>query len=629
MRYGDSYTDGKIEEQDIVKFVNARKQQGIDAYGRYWRKTRSWYNVFRGIVTGNIGSWRNDVHIPILFGQIMAYVTQMCQHIFADREVIQFVAGDPSQAATAKKLSNLVNLQLEDSEAYLKAVDFFLSAGIYGTGFARTTWKLTSRPRLYRTRVLDQEMVVKDFHTTFDGPDFEVLDILDAIPEPGKTRLRDCDWFIHTYYIDLDNLLELQYEQNDPMFDPGAIKRLLEVPMGERQLDAWKLRTTTYRNATDFTARAQQSMAKPVLITEYWGKVPSEFAINGDRNVVITVANDKVVLRYEPNPFWHGRLPFLMYTPMPDMHALHGTGKCEIGEKIQATVNKLAAIKLDSLEIFGQPMFFVSNTSGLDTQQLISRPGKLFQVQGDKVSDAVMPVSPDVRVLQMLYTEIDQLSKFGQHGIGIPSDVVEGVDPADRETARGFLSRKESAMGRIGGEAVLAERMFIIPLVQDYAENNQQFLTLPKQIKMIGGDALIDPDSGLPIPQPPQQITLDDVSAQFSCRALGASRLMSKSILAQQLTTYMQVAASNPAMMALTNWVNFTRTYAKSMNLDPNELLIQQAQSGGVPLLNQIAAGSGGMGAGDMINAQMGLQGTGPAGNTPYLGGNTDAINQP
>lgn len=622
MLYGDKYNDGQLSEQDIIQYVNTRKRHGEEVYRRFWAKTKDWYGIFRGIVSG--GVTRNDVSIPILFSQIMSDVSNKTQSLLADRELVQLVSSNPQLDASARRASSIVNLQMEDADAYLKFIDLFLSGAIYGTGIWRTTWRLDEKPALFRTRILDQEIVVRDKKTVFDGPDFEVVDILDFIPQPGKTRWRDVDWVIHNYYIDLDNLLELQYSSDFPMFDQQSIQRLLQQPLAATQVDAWRQRMNVYRTMTDLEARASQNYSKPVLITEYWGKVPREFAIQGDRNVVITVANEKVVLRYEPNPFWHKRIPFGMYTPMPDMHSLHGTGKCEIGEKIQAAINKLANIKLDALEIFAHPMFFVSNNSGLDTQQLVSRPGKLLQVNGEKVGDTVFPVSPDVRALQMLWTEIQQLSGFEQMGTGIPSDVVQGIDAADRETARGFLSRKESAMGRLASEAAIAEQMVVVPLARDFHENNRQWLPLPKQIAMLGMNAVIDPDTGMPMPPQQETLSLDDLNQEYSIRPVGASKMMSKSVLAQQLSIYEQSAVANPARMMLTNWVNFNKIYARALGLSPMELMVQQTTQGGIPMLNAIAAGGagGGAGPGDMLNAS--VLGGSPGSSQPFLGNGTD-----
>jgi hypothetical protein len=102
-------------------------------------------------------------------------------------------------------------------------------------------------------------------------------------------------------------------------------------------------RRTIYRTFGDYDMRRSERFAKPVEIAEMWGRVPTELATDGFIHRVITVANGTVLLRNRPNPFWHGRIPFLAYCPMPDPHYFHGPGKIEICEKMQFAANHLAA----------------------------------------------------------------------------------------------------------------------------------------------------------------------------------------------------------------------------------------------------------------------------------------------
>ena len=501
MLFGQGFFSGELTEQNILEFVNNRRMKAEDLYRPFFARTKRWYNTTRGIISGNSFSNRNDVSIPMLFSYIMSDVAAKSEALFGGSNIVEFIPTNSAEGPIARKNTKLVNLQLDDSKTYQKGVDFLMSASIYGTGIARLTWKHEERAKLYRTRVLDQEMVVKDMQVTFDGPDWNVVDILDFLPEPGKVRLEDCEWVVHTFYVDLDTLLEMQYTSGVPMFDPNSVQRLLEKPMTLEQRDAWKNRMTTYRTATDLNNRLAMPFSKPVRIDEYWGLVPKELAINGDRNLVITVANSSVVLRYEPNPFWNSRIPFLIYTPMPDMHALHGTGKAEIADKVQSTINRLANIKLDALEIFAAPMFGVNDQANIDGQTLIARPGKLIKVNGDDIGKALMPISPDVQALNMLYTEIQQLGMFQQQGVGIDNSAIQGMEGPSRETARGFFGRRDAAMSRLKSEANLAGRMFVAPLAQWCREADRQFLDLPKQVRMIGQDAVIDQATGQLIQQ--------------------------------------------------------------------------------------------------------------------------------
>lgn len=589
MRYGDPFNDGQITRESILEFVNNRRMKAEDTYRPFFAKTKVWYNTYRGIVSGKSFSHRNDLAVPALFSQIMSDVAAKAQALFGDQDIVQFQPVSSQDGMIARKNSLLVNLQLADCNTYVKGVDFLLSASVYGTGIARLSWKFEQRIKLYRAKVLDQEIVVRNNQTLFDGPWWDVVDILDFLPEPGKTRLEDCTWVIHTYYTDLDQILEAQHSSGTPMFDEEGIKQLMDSPMQPELREAWKSRMTTYRTATDMNSRLLMPFSRPVRIDEYWGLVPREMGINGDRNLVITVANGKAILRYEPNPFWDGQIPFLVYTPMPDMHALHGTGKAEIAEKTQNIINRLANIKLDALELFAAPMFFVKDNAGIDGQSLIARPGRLFPMQADDMRAAVMPVSPDVRALNMLYTEMQQVSMFQQQGLGIDDSAIQGMEAPDRETAHGFQGRRDAAMSRLASEAELAGRMFVEPLAQWFRRANRQLLELPKQIQRIGQDAVIDPATGFPIPQQTESVQYPDLVPDYHCRAMGGTRMLGRTVMANQMATFIQTAgAVQPAAM-MTNWAGAIKAYAMALGLDPLQILIQTQP----PMVNQIADQTG------------------------------------
>jgi hypothetical protein len=66
---------------------------------------------------------------------------------------------------------------------------------------------------------------------------------------------------------------------------------------------------------------------------------------------VITVANRKVVLRDEPNPFWHGRLPFVVCSAMPDAFQIPGVSVVEALAQLQEMLWTLQNTRLDSLQM--------------------------------------------------------------------------------------------------------------------------------------------------------------------------------------------------------------------------------------------------------------------------------------
>src|SRR6185503_12994948 len=142
---------------------------------------------------------------------------------------------------------------------------------------------------------------------------------------------------------------------------------------------------------------------------------------------VVTVANSRVVLRNVSNPFWHGRKPFKSYCPMPDPHYFHGSGKIEIGEKLQVTANRIINQKLDALDMFIDPMFIASESTGLTQESLLSKPGKVILVDADASPASIQPLVPNLGGLQAATVELEAIWRFIQQGTGIIEDTVQGA----------------------------------------------------------------------------------------------------------------------------------------------------------------------------------------------------------
>lgn len=144
-------------------------------------------------------------------------------------------------------------------------------------------------------------------------------------------------------------------------------------------------------------------------------------------------------------------------------------------------------------------------------------------------------------------------------------------------------------MSRLGMEAALWEKAFVEPLADQCHDLNQQFLSLPKQIHMIGSAAIIDPTTGMPLAPENHAIDVNDLAGAsgmgYKAKALGASQSMSKSLKAQAMMLGLQAASSNQVGMQVTNWVAFFTELYRSLDLDPVQMIVQQ----GVPAINQMA----------------------------------------
>jgi hypothetical protein len=600
-------------DEKYVEIVNSRAEHALNQYTTYFRKLARWYDLFRGIYSGNFQSFRNNLHIPFLFSVVQSDVARKVQTSFGGWPIVEFAGYSPEDEPIARKNQTLISAQMKDANSFVKAVDFFTTADLYGTAICRHGWKKVTRQQ--RVRVMDQfsnrEFTRDVDHVDFNGPDWEVVDPLDFWPQPGSHTIEDMGWVVHRYYLDLDTLKEMAATG---LYDYQKIGSITSTNMPQES--EMTERYGVYRSFGQYQARMQEKFAKPVEIREMWGLVPDELAIGGVRNVVLAVANRTTLIRRASNPYWHGKIPFISYAPCRDPHYFHGVGKCEVGEKPQLAANRLANQKLDALDLFIDPVFLMNRQSGIDTQNLYLRAGRVIGVDGPVDDTQIRPISPDLRGLQQSYQEIAQLSQWIQQGTGIIEDVVAGMPSSGRQTAREFLGRQENVLTRLMLEARLAEEGFVEPLANAFRELDRQYLTFPHEVKILGSSAVINPVTGLPLPQEQVKIGLEDLAPEYRARAVGATQMLGKGVRQQNLISVLQALSANPVMLQAINWVAFARKLLDAFDLTGSDLINQQ-----MTLLNQMSMQQGQGGQGQPEQGQEAYPGA------PQNGGGMEALN--
>lgn len=582
---------GRPREQEVIALVDSRYQASVRAHHSFYSRIGSRYSAFRGIRRGAT-EIRSDITLPFIFSMIMSDVARKVQISLGAWPIVSFAGYAPEDESRAKKNEILVSAQMKDNDSVSKGVDFFLTADLYGVAIARYGWKKVVR----RNRIRSYEPVAPGFSIPvvrtydaelFNGPNWEPRDPLDVKVQPGKTRIADMAWVIDEYWLDYDDMLE-DAQQQDSYFTPEAVKRLERYPMGGDATAYYNWRRSVAGGTNDYMARMGEKYAKPVHIKEMLGLVPSEFAESGLRARCIAIGNDRVVLKNREIPFWDQQKPLIAYQPMPDPQSFYATGKVEIAEKLQYAAERIANQKLDGLQQVIDPQWVVGSSAGINSDNLFSRAGRVILVDGAADESNIRPLVPNMQGFQAAYAEISSLQQMMQMGMGI-NDIVQGLSPGERETARGYLGRQENTLTRLNLESKLAEEQFIEPLANAFRKMDQWWLPLPYEQKILGSLAEINPITGTPYPQQVTEIDYDDLAPDYRARAVGASQMMGRNVRQQNFLGLLQIMSANPALIQLVNWANFARQAFELFDFkNVNELLVSQ-----VPQVNQVAAESG------------------------------------
>src|SRR4029077_3501930 len=250
-----------------------------------------------------------------------------------------------------------------------------------------------------------------------------------CFPQRGARDIDEMDWFIVREWLGLDQvrLLSKQKVGGVTIFDPAEVARLeQEGSSYETTADDYKAYRNTSRNEMDADVKLKEKYGRPIELWTMWGRIPSELApSDGIVNRVITVANDKFLLRNRPHPLWSGRIPIFTYSPTRDPHYLYAPGKAEVMFKGQIVANRFTSQQLDALDLFIDPVFLHDLNAQLETENLLIRPGKWIGMDGPP-GERVQALVPNLSGVQMGGQMTEMIWRWMQQGSGIVEDTVMG-----------------------------------------------------------------------------------------------------------------------------------------------------------------------------------------------------------
>lgn len=580
----------------ILSLVRDRKFHSEKAYNFFYRRLSTLYDLYRGTMRTRMQPFRNNAHVPHIFTTIQSDVAKKVETLFSDIPILTFSGFGPNDAAYARKHEALITAQFEDSRILRKALEVFITADLYGTSVIQFGWETRERDLVQvssQTLPLSGEVVRDEKLVTyrdFDGPNFDVVDLLDFFPQPGVRDIEEMEWCIRRRWVSFERIQE---DAARGVYDQDAVDELARLGGNPETpyTDYRNFRFSRMFGEVEQLSIFSEPLAKPVEILEYWGKVPSELTADGTNTErVITVANGGFVLRDRPNPFWAARKPFLAYSPTPDPHHFFAIGKAEIIAKLQIVANRQVNQRLDVIDRLIDPTFIYNEDSGFDPTGLYLAPNKWIGISGP-VTDQFAPITPDMRGVQFSVQQEQEIWGWIQQATGIIDDVVIGQG-GKPDTARGTLARSEAVQVRLMLEARLMEKMMLEPLGDAYMALNKQFLETPRELLILGESAIKDPVTGESPDLQREVLSFLDLLPSYPARARGMASRLGKGVRQQNLTLLMQAAAANPYVAGAVNWLNFFRTIFREFEIENvNELI---ATSEEFQRAQQLAAGNAG-----------------------------------
>ena len=200
-----------------------------------------------------------------------------------------------------------------------------------------------------------------------------------------------------------------------------------------------------------------------------------------------TILGGDIVLSDEENPYDDGQFPFVSWRCYSVPNNFWGMSEVEQLIAPQKEINNLYNSLLDNAKLNANPWTLVDKDSGIDTSTITNAPGLLLKKnRGSDVRREAPPAMPSY--LQTVANDL----KYDIQVISGVFDATRGERPMSVTSGTAIQALQESSQGRIRLKIQALEKL-LEDLGNMWFKRMQQFWTLPRQIRVMGGH--VEPDT--------------------------------------------------------------------------------------------------------------------------------------
>lgn len=489
-----------LEEPDHARLL----QTAIDWFNASDRKRkphveewRKFYALYRmHVPPRRSGEWRSRVFIPLSFHVIETEMPKLVAQLPAP---IVLPVG-PEDVEPAAKMEERLKWAFDQAELWVQLVAAYRSALKYGTGILkvypgkREGWKLSSRPTYEdvvpevaaapvpitnpETGEIEEDLdgnpmyesapapepeqvqtgveQVRESFAYYQGPIAEQIDIEDFWVAPEASSIEDARYVIHRVWRDVEYVKQ-KIEEGAYTLPAGhsldSLWEIEESPAAERQGEIG------LSSELDPDKRA-------VEVLEFWSN-----------DELMTVLNQRLVVRVAESPFAHGRKPFVRILDHFQENEFYGVGELGPIAGIQDAVNALWNSRIDQVRLALQRVFAVNPDHLYDLRDLRMAPGKAIRIrggQGISPSELLFPIeTPDVTA--SAYEEVQALIDMVERVLAVDAYTAGTDSPTLNDTATGIALISEQGNSRFAFKVTMGELTGLVPLARMFGSLLQQY----------------------------------------------------------------------------------------------------------------------------------------------------------
>jgi len=467
--------DPTLEYADALSMVVSAQESAEMFAQNYVDKVERRYRAYRGMAELKVDEgdeWRSNLTTPYILQTVEGMIATMLDpnpmwnvtprpQPFEPLEVIMARLGGGEIASQGLQWA------MDNDDFPMKQRPFMQQDLVAGKTVAKIGWRTKKTRRMVLTPVEAQILdsfgnVVHTFPSTqedeqdvtiFDGPTMTVRDVRDFFRPESATNVDDAAWIIDRSWQTFDALKKME--------EAGLYKRV------DQLRETQNIAAQTGYGEREQILRNQDRTKGLVEVLEYW---------TDER--VITVGNRRVVLQDIPNPYRHGRKPFVVTSAMPDAFQMDGISVVEALGQLQSMLWTIQNQGLDALRLNGNPVTLIRSDVD-DPDAFEFHPGAQWIVE-DPGQVTNLPLDPNVGNITI---QREQLIKGDLQNImgGLPMAGGVSSGTIDQTTATGM-----SIITSIAQKIISARKQHY---TWAYEQIGEQFLQVMGQ--MMRGDRAI------------------------------------------------------------------------------------------------------------------------------------------
>ena len=289
---------------------------------------------------------RSNVNRPVIFEAVETIQSNLLNTLFPNSgRFFSVVSNSDNKSSQLKIMERFLKDKLEQKKFTDKYALFLKQAIITGNSVAAAIWSeeknktVDYRPIEILGHPVSTEKVTLE-KTLYEGPDFDLIDIFDFYVDPEATDFESAT-VIHRVEREMPELENSQIYSNLDLLEQAKNK-----------IDKYsfsKANKTDYLEAEVQSYSVKDYSVEKFRLLEVWG----DFTVSDKvyENYVCTLSESGVILRFEPNPYDHGKKPFVFSSLIPLPNQIYGLGVVQQSLGLQHTINTLTNQKLDVMNV--------------------------------------------------------------------------------------------------------------------------------------------------------------------------------------------------------------------------------------------------------------------------------------